>query len=786
MSRSVAQQLHDALLGIDRPGTFCVSGSVPAVLPDLEVKGLGAIGLPLTAKQVKELKQHCEQAPYGKGEETIVDTSVRRVWRLTPEHFSLTNPEWQPFVQEFVLGKVQEELGLEEQKLQAHLYDLLLYEKGSFFLPHRDGEKLDRMVATLVIVLPSAFEGGELVVRHEGEAKVIDFGGSESKVFHIHFAAFYADCEHEIRSLRKGHRLCLVYNLTLGRSKKKRITAPHTAEHVEEISELLGNWAQDESAGKLVFTLDHQYTKDGLVWDALKGVDRARAQVLVEAAQKADCHVYLALLTYWQCGSAEDGEYGYGYGYRRRGGWYDDEDEDEEEEEAGDYEMGEILDSSLTAEHFIDSEGRPLEIEELPVKEEELLDPDELESVEPEEHFEGYTGNAGMTLDRWYRHAALLIWSNRQHFAILCQAGSERAVPILKQMVSRLRKTRGEAAATLKAQCITFANLIMARWPEHHFARRLGDKSDKPTLLPALRTLDDPKLIGAFLSQVLTKDNSISLGKSLPAICEKHGWATFQLELAALVDQTADRTLPRNVEFFEQLCLAKPRKKPGWLELCQALGPKIIAAVESVDRSSRVSEYHRQSEDKMRANVLARLTRALFSTEQIDLLSQLVSHALASPKLYALTSVHVAALEELRPWLKKSVKKPCAPLSRWIAACHEQLETLTAEEPQEPTDNRRAADISCKCADCAELKQFLADPVEKVHRFKVREDRRAHLSSKVREHHLDLALKTDRSGSTYSLVCTKNNASYRASLKKYHQDTEHLAMLRSIQASLPK
>ena len=63
---------------------------------------------------------------------------------------------------------MQEALGLEKQKLEAHLYDLLLYEPGSFFLPHSDGEKLDRMVATLVVVLPSSFEGGELVVRHDG------------------------------------------------------------------------------------------------------------------------------------------------------------------------------------------------------------------------------------------------------------------------------------------------------------------------------------------------------------------------------------------------------------------------------------------------------------------------------------------------------------------------------------------------------------------------------------------------------------------------------------------
>src|SRR5262249_29575635 len=157
----------------------------------------------------------------------------RKVWRLKPEHFSLTNPDWEPFLRQTV-RKVQEELGLERQKLESHLYELLLYERGSFFLPHRDGEKLDRMVATLTIVLPSSFEGGELGVRHEGQERTIDFR-DENNPFQIHFAAFYADCEHEIRPLRKGYRLCLVYNLTLAKAKKKTISAPRTAEAVEEI-----------------------------------------------------------------------------------------------------------------------------------------------------------------------------------------------------------------------------------------------------------------------------------------------------------------------------------------------------------------------------------------------------------------------------------------------------------------------------------------------------------------------------------------------------------------------
>ena len=281
---------------VDRPGSFCVTGSDRAANPGLVVAGVGPVGLPLTPHQAAELAARCEQAPYGKGEATVVDTGVRRVWRLDPAQFTLTNPEWPRFL-DGAVKTVQRELGLEKQALDCHLYNLLLYEPGGFFLPHRDGEKLDRMVATLVVVLPSPHAGGELVVRHDGAERVVDFARPEFNPFDTHFAAFYADCEHEIRPVRTGHRLCLVYNLTLAKAKKG-VRAPRTAEHVAEVARTLRGWSADEPTHKLAVPLEHQYTPDGLAWDALKGVDRVKAQVLHEAARLAGCQAHLALLTF--------------------------------------------------------------------------------------------------------------------------------------------------------------------------------------------------------------------------------------------------------------------------------------------------------------------------------------------------------------------------------------------------------------------------------------------------------------------------------------------------------
>ncbi|HKI35756.1 MAG TPA: 2OG-Fe(II) oxygenase family protein [Gemmataceae bacterium] len=778
MTQAVSRELSQALAKIDRPGSFCASGSVPAVLPGLEVEGLGPIGLPLTARQAEELKARCEQAPYGKGEETVIDTTVRRVWRLTPDRFSLTNPDWEQFLRQTV-RKVQEELGLEKQKLQSHLYDLLLYEPGSFFLPHRDGEKLDRMVATLVIVLPSSFQGGELVVRHDGEERTVDFGG-DNNAFHIHFAAFYADCEHEIRPLRKGYRLCLVYNLTLAKAKKG-LAAPRTSEQVEKIAEILGRWVKDSEPRKLVVTLGHQYTEGGLTWDALKGVDRTQAQALAEAARRAGCQAHLGLLTFHESGSAVDDGGGY-YGHRRR--WYDDDEDEYDEDDAGLHEMDEVFETSLTAEHLIDPEGNRLPLGPLDVEEDEVLDSESLTDVEPEEDFEGYTGNAGMTLDRWYRHAAILLWPNPRHFEVLCTAGSQSAVEALGQMVKQWQKAGPTGTAALRAGCIDFAASIIARWQENPYGGPFAEKAEPCRLFHSLAAIDDPRLVKAYLGEVLPQDAAVDPAKSLAAVCRKHGWLAFRPELESAFQKTTAGSLARNVRLLEHISLARPGKNEGGAELCEALAPALVAALEGIDQQPAAHDWRVQ--EVKRADVLAGLARSLLAAEQGELLSRVVAHALARPKKYPLTLAHVAALTALQPWLKKNVTKPCPALADWVAACRQQLEALTAKAPQPPADFRRAAPTSCKCSDCDELRRFLHDPQEQVHQFRAAEHRRRHLEDIVRGHGSDLDLKTERRGSPHTLVCTKNTASYKAQVATFHQDQEYLKTVLAIQASLPK
>lgn len=75
------------------------------------------------------------------------------------------------------------------------------------------------MFGTLVVTLPSKFEGGDLVVRHNGQQHLFNqykLGGESPG---LSFVAFYADCEHEVKPVTKGYRSA-VQDCSLRRLRK--------------------------------------------------------------------------------------------------------------------------------------------------------------------------------------------------------------------------------------------------------------------------------------------------------------------------------------------------------------------------------------------------------------------------------------------------------------------------------------------------------------------------------------------------------------------------------------
>jgi len=95
-------------------------------------------------------------APFGKGEQTIIDKAVRSTQQIEPSVIDVRNPAFTRWLAKVVSPAIGASMGLDvEMGVRLNLYKLLLYKEGDHFLPHKDTPKESGMVGTVAIVLPS-------------------------------------------------------------------------------------------------------------------------------------------------------------------------------------------------------------------------------------------------------------------------------------------------------------------------------------------------------------------------------------------------------------------------------------------------------------------------------------------------------------------------------------------------------------------------------------------------------------------------------------------------------
>lgn len=413
--------ISDILRQIKQSGEFSASGTIDTALPGLYIEGVGDISLPLPPAQAEAIITHCEQAPYGRGEETIVDTSVRNVWQLSPNQVELRNPSWEKAIQK-ACGEISKTLGLGKDALHATLYKALLYRTGCFFLPHRDTEKERNMCATLVVCLPSAHTGGELIISHGTQSHTYSFAGMH---FQPEYVAFYADCLHEVKPVLSGYRFCLVYNLCVTRKRHQ----PAFEDYLQTKKQLeaeLTKWSHSPGDPPiLAYVLDHAYTQENLSLTNLKNKDFVHASALLEAAATSGCRASLCLVSYYEHGY---GEYSGGYHH-----W--DEDEECDEDNYTEYEISE---TGIYAHHLVDQEASTFPLEHLTLTEEQLIAEIPLtDGPGRESSISEATGNAGATRELWYTRAAVIFWPEKYDAEVAAESDARFAFGYLMQWISR-------------------------------------------------------------------------------------------------------------------------------------------------------------------------------------------------------------------------------------------------------------------------------------------------------------------------------------------------------------
>lgn len=762
--------LETVLSGVKRHGDFFVSGALEMPMPKVDVDGVGTLSFPVPEAQIAAIVRQAERAPYGRGEQTIIDTSVRKVWQIAPGKVRIGGKSWAANF-ESMLSKVSAGLGCGGVTVSAELYKLLVYEREGFFLPHRDTEKTGGMFGTLVVTLPSAHRGGELRIRHAGREVTVDTSAAEFS--ELSYAAFYADCEHEALPVRAGKRICLVYNLVQkrGKGRGRTLKAPEYESEIAEIAAILDRALRAEDApAKIVWLLEHQYSPAGLSFSALKAADAAKAGVFVQAAARAQCAAHLGIVHIGESGAAEPDYDAYSYGSRRNRYEDDEDDEDGEEEEDEVDDEGEsftvvtVDDTWRYIDEWRDTGDLAVKFGPIPLAEGELLPAGALDG-EPADRqkLTEASGNEGASYERSYHRAALILWRRDRYAEVLLRAGVVAGLPYLKQLTAAGKRSRQEAISLAERMVDAWAGDAQ-RWNAHSLGEGRPESPHRTEMIATLRKLGAAALLERFIADIVTPAYDGSENTALVSSVSVLGDAKASAVLSALVSARMPDCPDECTAFL--LALSK--------DPAHCFSEVAESAVAGLDRigiqDAKLEAFDWEAEERRRPlgpQFLENLLQALQRFKTATHCEAAAEKLAARPETFSPVTLVVPALERIYAgWGRKAAASDSSVVHLWTRSA-DFLLRRSKVPPEPPSDWCLDAELSCSCPDCRELQVFARDSAARIHRFRIKKERRQHLHNAIDKHHLDMTHLTERVGSPQTLVCTKDRRTFDRRMKQY-------------------
>ncbi len=723
----------------ERESSFCAQGSLALDALSLQVNGVGWLPQPVAHEQGQALHAASRPALHGRREATVLDTRVRNTGEIAPDALTL---HWSAGALNALQAEVAQALGL--APLEVRLHNLLVYGPGQFFKPHQDTEKHPGMVATLVLVWPSAHIGGALRVVHGRQQA--EFASQHLQADALRWFAFYADCQHEVLPVQEGWRVMLTFDLVL--PMQAALTGPKASP--ELLAALRAQCCPDGQprADPWVFLLDHEYSQRGLRWNLLKGLDRPRVAALQAAAQELGLVTHLALAQIHESWTATSGG----------SGRYRDD---------GDPEPDELIDEDLMLDFWLDAAGQVLRREPLDVR------PQDAESFSDtgedhlvNEEYEGYMGNYGETLDYWYRRAAWIVQTPQAEQASRFTTDFDAALQDALQLARR-----GEAPALAQRLQPVMGRLQQRSqgeagrnvWPAYaELAAALPDAEQALALCRGFAWVQWRSTEAAALAGLALHRGEAWTRKLLQA------WVQPQLQGRTYwhFQEGEGRPLwPRPLPPFVQACQKAALPTESLRELlrqCQA----VLAAQDQ--GLARATPATRKSAQRVCLQQVIELALALQHLPQPGAeMAALLAHVRQHPGLYPLLT--------LRPLLQALA--PCADLPEAKTLCADVLQVLQqALQQAEPApDNHSLPGIEwvCRCSDCAGVIAWAESRAAAALTLAMAEPRRNHVQEKLQQAAAPMSCETVKRGRPYELVIRKPaglHATLRAQRQKWQED----------------
>lgn len=742
-SSGFKEKILKVLKEIKGSGSFVSTNNSQFIFPDLEIKGVGEIGFPVSPIEVKEMIKVAQKAPFGKGSKTVLDANVRSAWEIDAAKISFNNNDWSKFI-ERIIEQIKPELGIQEHQVTANLYKLLIYEKGDFFLAHKDSEKEKGMFGTLIIGLPAKHTGGELIIKFDGRTETIDFSGPANQ-YKIPYAAFYADCDHEIAPVTSGYRVCLTYNLIQQKGEEK-IQMRQLEGYANQLAEILKHAEGDKNIPKIIL-LGHQYTPSNYTMETLKLNDRPKAESLILAAQKAGYYAKMGLVTSYQMGELL-GDDDYGSSRYRSRGRYDYDDDDEDDAENG--EMGEVYDEHVSVEHWMQGGIPPLG--NIQFEKEDIISEVEINEGEPiEKEAEGYTGNAGMEMTYWYHYGAVFLWPQKYQYDVLITLDTGNKLEWISYYNNRWSEvSRYE---------ITIIKQLVEAGLEESIGRGHLDYSSIAELLINLKdetylTEKGTAILINYFKQI-TLESWLKLFASYPAGC-------FEL-IFTTIGELSNKLLVNHLLSI----LTELSNQPNYTLFVKNQTNRIPPYLQNLDLSA--IDTPNVAQDIFRKVIqLSKLKTGdeVWIKETGDALLKNINRDYVNDVL-----VVVILESDTELVLVHNIKEKCK----------EDLAKRVNNKPEPPTDwSRPLPDKPDNKKIWSILADFLQSPTQQVFDYQKKQNFRTDMEYAIRSVTIDLKMETIKKKSPYTLRLTKTQDAYEREMAKWRKDVELLSKINNL------
>jgi len=740
-------EIKAALEAFENDGSFFVNSDVSTKDFDIKINQIGTLNYPLSEEQIMELIAQAKPALFGWKDKTLLDEKIRKVWQVPKNKVKISTKQWSKKFTK-ILEEFKQGLGLpKESKLEADLHSLLVYEPGCFFNGHRDSEKAEGMVATMIVLLPTEYTGGELIIEHDGERH--SFTVKKSKIPKLHCGAFYADCYHEIKEVTSGYRVSLTYNLVLKNYKgvlDEFLNKDFDQRLKTSLKKYFGNGDSLKDRDlrkpkKFIYLLDHQYTESSLSWDLLKNTDRFRVDSLIKISKELKLNCYLTLADMretWECEMDYD-EYT-SYRSKRK---YSNQEEAE---------PSYIMDTEVVLKHWIDQDGKKINMKDFAVDNASLCYTGDNEMLEPyNSEFEGWCGNYGNTLDRWYHRAAIVLWKKEDYYAVMFEIDVETFMNKISLLMSDSNSLQ---------ELQTILESVSPYWG------RYANESEDASVANIKQTLDiaaiinnaniSKNLLAAYTFKSFTKDNIFNW----IAIIKLYGdpWILELLEIykKKIKNSSGSYIIPDFNKIITELEVGEYHKIQQWLLKFQ------YSMIVQSHRITYETPVQYRALEKKRIQDIEEFTDAILLTNNAEGAANLALYLIKSVNSYPALSLESICEKFLYSDFKNSLE---------IKALKDHILSALSSEYEKGMRNEQDQSIldkpNCKCNDCKTLEYFLIDEVLSEKIWPIAEARRSHIENVIKSVGIPLNMRTDTNGRPYKLVITKSNDLYKTAKTRY-------------------